>query len=165
MSFLLFHPVDCRENVLLQSVYHPGLFVNSKWSCCDHRSKHSQGCTPSFCGPHGVSLSHNISNVSTSKPSASITRAPLPPTPADTLAPLPPPHSSHYHQNHGQIPNSIQNYEHHDTNTPKARKGREGGGGEVGGSGRGGAVGLANDRSAKAPLPAPPVPVSVCWWW
>ena len=41
---------DCRENVMLQGVYHPGLFTNGKWSCCDHRSKHSQGCCPSFCG-------------------------------------------------------------------------------------------------------------------
>ena len=29
-------------------MYHPGPFANGKWSCCDHKSKHSQGCQPAF---------------------------------------------------------------------------------------------------------------------
>lgn len=42
--------VDCSNNTLLQSVYHPGLFTHGRWSCCHHRSKYSLGCTLCFCG-------------------------------------------------------------------------------------------------------------------
>lgn len=126
--------------------------MNSKWSCCDHRSKHSKGCTPSFCGTHHGGPSSNNSNISQNKPSANIARGPLPPTPADSVVPTPPPHSSHYHQSHAHIPDTVQSYEHHDLNSPKEKSKKGGGGG-----GRG-AVGLASDHPAE--LIPPPVPVS-----
>ena len=70
--------IDCRSNGKLQEFFHPGLFVNSKWSCCDHRSKHSYGCTRSF-----VSLeAQSLSNPPTTSVSA-FSRKPLPPTPLD----------------------------------------------------------------------------------
>ena len=161
---------------MLQSVYHPGLFVNNKWSCCDHRSKHSQGCTPSFCGTNPSP--HNFSNVSPIKNSANIGRGPLPPTPSDGMSAPPPPsshqHTSHYHGNHAHIPDSVQGYEHHELNGPSEKPRRGGGGGgrgglgsssggegmAGGGAGRGGraAGGISNDRQSE-PLP-PPIPVS-----
>ena len=35
---------------ILQSHYHPGTFSNNRWSCCEHRSKHSHGCKETFIG-------------------------------------------------------------------------------------------------------------------
>ena len=35
---------------ILQDHYHPGTFTNNRWSCCEHRSKHSQGCKETFIG-------------------------------------------------------------------------------------------------------------------
>ena len=150
--------------------------MNGKWSCCDHRSKHSQGCTPSFCGTHPrPPSSQNSSCVPSNKSSttSSIARGPLPPTPAGSVAPTPPPHSSQYLQNHGQIPDSIQSYEHNTLKStardPSHREdalGGRGGGmveqrmGSGGrGSGGGASLGLANNRPAKQFVP--PLPVSV----
>lgn len=147
--------VDCRENVLLQGVYHPGLFVTGKWSCCDHRSKYSQGCTASFCGNHQEAATPTTNHLSPSKTSAGIARGPLPPTPADGAvhAPLPPPHSSRYHESHGPNPNTIQSYEHHDLNPAKDKSKR-------GGGGAGGGVSSVVEERSQEPLP-PPVPVSI----
>ena len=39
---------QCKNNNNLQDMYHPGPFANGKWSCCDHKSKHSQGCQRAF---------------------------------------------------------------------------------------------------------------------
>ena len=75
-----FCPADCKENVLLQDRYHPGLFISSKWSCCDHRSKHSQGCAESFATlvqPQRLSVSPP--GVGRGPPG----RGPLPPTPME----------------------------------------------------------------------------------
>lgn len=148
---------DCRENVLLQSVYHPGLFVNGKWSCCDHRSKHSQGCQASFCGnqqqEHPPTASGPATSyISSNKPTGGVPRGPLPPTPSNEVAPTPPPHSSasRYHQSHGTNPDTIQGYEQHELKPPNER--RRGGGG--GGGAAGGGIG-----SGANPNP-PPVPVS-----
>lgn len=144
----LFNMPDCRENVLLQGVYHPGLFVNGKWSCCEHRSKHSQGCKTSFCGMH-QDAPPSGNHVSPTRAAISgNARGPLPPTPVDEVAPSPPPHSSssRYHETHTSNPNGIQSYEQHDLDSPQDRNGRRGRGGGM------------NDRSELLP---PPVPVSV----
>lgn len=149
-----FLSVDCRENVLLQGVFHPGLFVNGKWSCCEHRSKHSQGCKTSFCGNHQDVSPPGSNHVSPTKPSGAgglgVARGPLPPTPMDEVAPTPPPHSSssRYHGTHVPNPNTILSYEHHDLNPSQQDRGRRKGGGGI-------------DERAAQPLP-PPVPVSVC---
>lgn len=145
--------VDCRENAVLQGVYHPGLFVNSKWSCCDHRSKHSQGCTPSFCGSH---QDHAATNHVSPVKSSGVARGPLPPTPSDDVAPTPPPHR--YLQTHGPIPNAIQSYEDHNPNTAQERGTRRKGAGGGGGGGGGG----SNRVEERKPEPIPP-PVPVSW--
>lgn len=82
--------LDCRTNGKLQEYFHPGLFTNGKWSCCDHRSKHSYGCTPAFIkdDPHfnaspvgGAAVPSSISPTRGGGPNQ---RKPLPPTPQDT---------------------------------------------------------------------------------
>lgn len=146
----------CRENVLLQGVYHPGLFVTGKWSCCEHRSKHSQGCKTSFCGNHQDALPGSANHVSPAKASSGGVgavggaRGPLPPTPMDEVAPNPPPHSTRYQATHGPNPSTVQSYEHHDpkSSQQEERHRRRGGEGERGG--------VVDERAEPFP---PPVPV------
>ena len=153
--------LDCQDNASLQDQFHPGVFTNSKWSCCDHKSKHSTGCQPTtnFSQPSPNTFPPLI----TSQPPSSsgrlggggggggggrAHRGPLPPTPIDELAPsssnqLQPPSSREsYFQNHrGPRPNAPYSYEHHDPQ----------GGPPVG------------HRSGRNPSPdpaPPPVPVS-----
>lgn len=131
--------------MLLQGKFHPGLFTNGKWSCCEHRSRHSQGCKTSFCGNH-QDASPATNHVSPIKASGiGVARGPLPPTPVDEIAPTPPPHSSssRYHETHAPNPNAIQSYEHHEPNSSQQNRRRG-----------------IEDR-APEPLP-PPVPVGVC---
>ena len=87
---MLFLILDCRTNGKLQEYFHPGLFTNGKWSCCDHRSKHSYGCTPAFIkdDPHfnsspvgGAAAPLSVSPTRGGGPNQ---RKPLPPTPQDT---------------------------------------------------------------------------------
>lgn len=150
-----FLSADCRENVLLQGVFHPGLFVNGKWSCCEHRSRHSQGCKTSFCGNHQDASPPGTNHVSPTKALAggvAAARGPLPPTPMDEAAPTPPPHSSssRYHGTHIPNPNSIQSYEHHDPDSSQQDRGKRKGGGGI-------------DERGAQPFP-PPIPVSVCMY-
>lgn len=75
--------VDCRNNGKIQEFYHPGLFVNSKWTCCDHKSKHSYGCTRSF-----ISIEQSDTNVMPPMGGSAVgggSRKPLPPTPMDNV--------------------------------------------------------------------------------
>lgn len=78
--------LDCRENGKMQEFYHPGLFSGGKWTCCDHRSKHSCGCQPSFLrNDMSLSSSHPVSPtrvVSPSRMGGQAHRGPLPPTPS-----------------------------------------------------------------------------------
>lgn len=82
--------LDCRTNGKLQEYFHPGLFTNGKWSCCDHRSKHSYGCTPAFIkdDPHFNSSPVGGAvaplSVSPTRGGGPNQRKPLPPTPQDT---------------------------------------------------------------------------------
>lgn len=95
----------CRENVVLQDRFHPGLFNSGKWSCCEHRSKHSQGCKDSF-------VTQPPAHASQPARSGAVARGPLPPTPfQQEPSPPPPSHVSALHQ-----PNL--GYEHH---TPEHR--------------------------------------------
>ena len=72
--YTIFAYVDCRENVVLQDRFHPGLFNSGKWSCCEHRSKHSQGCKDSF-------VTQPPAHASQPARSGAVARGPLPPTP------------------------------------------------------------------------------------
>ena len=128
--------------MILQDRYHPGIF-SGKWSCCDHRSKHSQGCRESFIlqqqqqpiGSPPATSYNGASAMGRGGP-----RGPLPPTPMQNLAPSPPPHGSQYLQNsHGPIPNAPRGYESHDLQVPSGR---------------------SSYNSSE--LPPPPVPVSIC---
>ena len=86
---------DCRNNGKVQDFYHPGLFISNKWSCCDHRSKHSYGCTRSFIQeepqvnflppPSGASAPIGVNSNGSNYP---ISRKPLPPTPIDNGGPI-----------------------------------------------------------------------------
>ncbi|XP_064404911.1 tyrosine-protein kinase BTK-like [Halichondria panicea] len=104
----------CRSNVILQDRFHPGIFTG-KWSCCDHRSKHSQGCRESFIlqtQPAAAVASPPVPSAG----GARIPRGPLPPTPAQNLAPSPPPHG--YQQNsHGPPAGAPRGYESHELTT------------------------------------------------
>ena len=160
----LFSPhalLDCRDNASLQDQYHPGVFTNSKWSCCDHKSKHSTGCQPTtnFC----QQPPNSIPPLVTSQPPSSLSgrlgggggggggrahRGPLPPTPIDELSPsssnqLQPPSSREsYFQNHrGPRPNAPYSYEHH---SPQ----------------EGPSVGHRSGRNPSPDPAPPPVPVS-----
>lgn len=78
---------DCRENGRIQDFYHPGLFNSGKWSCCDHKSRHSYGCQPSFLRNEPTSSSSSSSFSPPMSPTrlvgggAGPYRGPLPPTP------------------------------------------------------------------------------------
>ena len=75
---------DCRSNGKLQDFYHPGLFVNSKWSCCDHKSKHSTGCSPAFIkDEHQFSQGAASFGSSPTRGSGNIQHKALPPIPPD----------------------------------------------------------------------------------
>lgn len=79
----VYNDADCRNNGKIQEFYHPGLFVNSKWTCCDHKSKHSYGCTRSF-----VSIENQIPDANVPPPMGGgipANRKPLPPTPMDNI--------------------------------------------------------------------------------
>ncbi|XP_065886239.1 tyrosine-protein kinase TXK-like isoform X2 [Dysidea avara] len=56
---------------ILQEHFHPGTFTNNRWSCCEHRSKHSQGCKETFVAP-SRSLSSPGPLLSGSLPTSSI---------------------------------------------------------------------------------------------
>ena len=76
---------DCRSNGKLQEFFHPGLFVNGKWSCCDHRSKHSTGCSPAFIKDDHQFTASGAAPFSTSptRGSGNIQHKALPPIPQD----------------------------------------------------------------------------------
>ena len=135
--------LDCQDRSPLQDHYHPGLYTNSKWSCCDHKSKHSTGCQPTT----NISLQppNSTPPLVTSPPPSSSSgrlggggggrahRGPLPPTPIDELSPsssnqLQPPSSREsYFQNHrGPRPNAPYSYEHHDPQDEPSRGHRSG---------------------------------------
>jgi hypothetical protein len=80
---------NCKNNVLLQEKYHPGLFQNNKWTCCDHRSKHSQGCRDSFTkasSPPPIASGASAAPASSSRPH----RGPLPSIPLPSEPTVPP---------------------------------------------------------------------------
>ena len=138
---------DCRENLLLETRYHPGIFTAGKWSCCDHRSKHSQGCRDSFTATQSTEAAQpgfGLQPASHGR-GAGGHRGPLPPTPMDEFAPNPPPHSpnSYYHQNcHSQAPGAPHGYEQNELKVPHNQGQR------------------SSHNQRNEPLP-PPVPVSV----
>lgn len=133
----------CRNNGKVQDFYHPGLFISNKWSCCDHRSKHSYGCTRSFIQeesqvnfslpPSGASAPIGVNSNGSNYP---ISRKPLPPTPIDNgglinsskhtrggygvglhFSPPPPAHQmlqmSVSNQHHQKGNHHISSYSHH----------------------------------------------------
>ncbi|CAI8051711.1 Tyrosine-protein kinase BTK, partial [Geodia barretti] len=80
---------NCKNNVLLQEKYHPGLFQNNKWTCCDHRSKHSQGCRDSFTkasSPPPIASGASAAPAYSSRPP----RGPLPSIPLPNEPTVPP---------------------------------------------------------------------------
>lgn len=106
MSFL-FLLTDCRSNGKLQEFFHPGLFVNNKWSCCDHRSKHSYGCSPAFVKDElqfssspPASMGAGPLSTSPTRGGGAIQRKPLPPTPQDNGGPAQFGHSTSQEMHH-----------------------------------------------------------------
>ncbi len=141
--------------MILQDRYHPGVF-SGKWSCCDHRSKHSQGCRESFILQQQPQSAMAVA----SPPGANgasggrAVRGPLPPTPMQNLVPSAPPHGaqpshgSQYTQNtHSPLPTSPRGYESHELSAPSFSSA---------------AGGRGSYHNGPAEAPPPPVPVSVC---
>ena len=40
-----------RNNLNLESNYHPGVFEDGRWSCCLNKTKQGCGCVPTFINP------------------------------------------------------------------------------------------------------------------
>lgn len=146
---------DCRENGRIQDFYHPGLFNSGKWSCCDHKSRHSYGCQPSFLRNEPTSTSSFSPPISPTRlvggGGAGPYRGPLPPTPQAASSDgyggshdhYPPSAAvSSYQQQRGS--HNVSSYQH--TN-PQLDT-------------RGGASSQPSHVAAEAP--PPPLPVSVC---
>ena len=66
----IFTPLVVRNNINLEHYYHPGVFEDSKWSCCGNKPKLVMGCTPTFINPNKQ------------KPPSRDTRSQLPPLPS-----------------------------------------------------------------------------------
>ena len=154
---MVFFFSDCRENGRIQDFYHPGLFSSGKWSCCDHKSKHSYGCQPSFLRNEPTSSSSSSFSPPVSPTrlvgggGAGAYRGPLPPTPhvassegyGGSYDHQPP--SASYQQQHTS--HNVSSYQH--TNPQLDTRG-----------------GVSSQSShAVAEAPPPPAPVSVCVWF
>ena len=59
-----------KNNLNLEHHFHPGVFEDSKWSCCGNKSKMATGCNPTFINPNKQ------------QPPSRDTRSQLPPLPS-----------------------------------------------------------------------------------
>ncbi|KAK3724954.1 hypothetical protein QZH41_017163 [Actinostola sp. cb2023] len=72
---------EIRENKYLLMEYHPGAYLNSRWTCCETKDKGNTGCNDTFISIEKKACS---AKEDIAKHRSFITNQPLPPLPGDT---------------------------------------------------------------------------------
>ncbi|KXJ12219.1 Tyrosine-protein kinase BTK [Exaiptasia diaphana] len=73
---------EIRENKFLLMKYHPGAYLNSKWSCCNEKDKADNGCQDTFISIEKMAFQAK-ENIAKNEDRAFIANQPLPPLPGE----------------------------------------------------------------------------------